>query len=322
MHTFTTTIAISRAASDTKEANTQTAVTAWQFDWTGTLALIHDDNHPTSLHTSVGDCRRRSHRIEKMHGMLPTQAVMAERRPDLYINNYCRACTTNFAEEEEPVETQDYLWECPASEATTDSLTYGKMIFKRTMTDHLSPKARAAKEGKTFAKTMPTYTQQNDNTVQQSLQHMISYVPGQLSETGDLHGAHITARDLYRGLVPLCLSRRWKELFQTTTTIVRRMALRFVKQIENGGEELLWNARCTATVAWERDLRITAVSKKKRRQRDGDERHPGSSSGTFELSQAQPVAENVPYEPYDANAQLFSYLQGKLKLSVMERGGK
>ena len=75
--------------------------------WTG-RHIIHDGNTPRGLFTSPADCRKRAHRVKKIHGMLPTLSEMKKRRPDLYNTDICRRCQL------EQEDTQ-HLWRCEMS---------------------------------------------------------------------------------------------------------------------------------------------------------------------------------------------------------------
>ncbi|KAG0335480.1 hypothetical protein BG005_004584, partial [Podila minutissima] len=60
------------------------------------------------------------------------------------------------------------------------------------------------------------------------------------------------AMDLYLGLVPKALIKKWKELFYTSGAIATYMAGKFVAALEEFGRTELWSVRCTATVEWEK----------------------------------------------------------------------
>ena len=76
--------------------------------WTPTLRIVHDNNPPLRLFTSRKDGRLRSHRIKKLHGMLPTLKEMQKRLPGIYTTNVCRRC-------EGDTESDHHLWNCPAT---------------------------------------------------------------------------------------------------------------------------------------------------------------------------------------------------------------
>ncbi|KAG0283535.1 hypothetical protein BGZ98_006295, partial [Dissophora globulifera] len=70
---------------------TQEHIKDWTaIDWKATMAIVHDNQPPKGLFTSVSDCSKRAHRVKKLHGMLPTQSYMRHWRPDLYQDDTCR----------------------------------------------------------------------------------------------------------------------------------------------------------------------------------------------------------------------------------------
>ncbi|KAF9103235.1 hypothetical protein BGX30_009203, partial [Mortierella sp. GBA39] len=60
--------------------------------WLAILSNIHNNKPVNTFFSSQQDTRLCSHRIKKVHGMLPTMNILHARRPDLYHDDRCRAC--------------------------------------------------------------------------------------------------------------------------------------------------------------------------------------------------------------------------------------
>ncbi|KAF9080091.1 hypothetical protein BGX23_002653, partial [Mortierella sp. AD031] len=84
-------------------------------DWLGTLAIIHNNKPVHTFFSSQQDTRLRSHRIKKIHGMLPTMDALHARRPDLYENDQCRQCHAT-------TEDNEHVWLCPESKEAHDEI--------------------------------------------------------------------------------------------------------------------------------------------------------------------------------------------------------
>ncbi|KAG0076418.1 hypothetical protein BGZ90_008717 [Linnemannia elongata] len=82
-------------------------------NWLGTLSTIHSN----ALFSPQKDTRLRSHRIKKIHGMMPIMGALHARRPDLYKDDLCRQCGLETEDNEnvltcpESRETHEELWE-------------------------------------------------------------------------------------------------------------------------------------------------------------------------------------------------------------------
>jgi len=124
-----------------------------------------------------------------------------------------------------------------------------------------------------------------------------------------------TVEDLYRGLVPVRLIKTWKAAFRTTATIATNMATKFVTRIEEFGRTELWNRRCEDTVAWEKEVGITTMSKRVR-GRTGAEGHPRSGGDFSDLNRRRGNGPNVKDMVQEADGRVFKHLCGRLKLNM------
>lgn len=245
-------------------------------DWRATLGIIHDNNFPGSRFTSVSDCRRRAHRMKKLHGMLPTLSVLHERRPDLYRNPLCRRCLLD-------VEDQTHLWHCRETvdaqwegwnEVMEKLNDIGERACSRAKTKWKERKEKAEAEGKRYLAPSPKFF----SAMRRDIWRSLAFVKG-LEAVQDGRADGVCERppgladdeedrewwidDLYQGLVPKSLGRQWKTLFKTTAGVARYMAARFVGMVEDFGRVQIWNARCEATIDWEKSIGITPASKRK-----------------------------------------------------------
>ncbi|KAF8944536.1 hypothetical protein BGZ46_006231, partial [Entomortierella lignicola] len=57
------------------------------IEWRSTLAHIHDGQPVHTFFSSAKDTRHRTHRMKKLHTMLPTMNIMHARHPDIYPNS-------------------------------------------------------------------------------------------------------------------------------------------------------------------------------------------------------------------------------------------
>ena len=134
--------------------------------WTPTLRIMHNNNSPLRLFTSVADCRMRSHRIKKLHGMLPTLKEMKKRLPEVYTTDICQRCLTD-------VETDHHLWNCPQTwDAQQDA--WGRAIQEISETGNkalrhatkawIKDKGIALTKGRAFTRGRPQFTPRDVET--------------------------------------------------------------------------------------------------------------------------------------------------------------
>ena len=270
-----------------------------------------------------------------MHGMLPTLSYMKRWRPDLYTTDVCRMC-------ELEVENTHHLWRC---EMTMDKQLdgwaqevknvnkIGKRTWRKECKEHEEREERAKEKGREKSKRRgPTFKEAPVDNIWDSLEIMIGGVSAirsarEFSDADDedeSEGAEDgylwTVQDLYQGLTPMSMATKWARLFKTTKTISRYMAGRFVKAVEEFGRTEIWNKRCKVTVDWERELGITAVSKRAgRRNCVGDHRRSGSDFMGPTLRQGP--ALDVTEIRTDADKRVLQSYTKQAELNVMERLG-
>ncbi|KAF9198727.1 hypothetical protein BGZ49_000367 [Haplosporangium sp. Z 27] len=101
-----------------------------------------------------------------------------------------------------------------------------------------------------------------------------------------------TVKDLYRGLVPNKLINSWKQFFRTTTFIATYMATMFVSEIEEFGRTGIWYKKCEDTIAWEKLVRITTMSKRDKGH-TGNEGHQRGGGDFSDLTRRRVRMPNV-----------------------------
>ncbi|KAF9377104.1 hypothetical protein BGX21_003280, partial [Mortierella sp. AD011] len=296
------------------------------ISWTPTLRIVHNNNPPKTGYTSLTDCGLRAHRIKKLHGMLPTLDQMRQRNPGLYITDSCQRCDSG------EVETDHHLWNCGVSmedqqyewgEIAGKVVTFGKRAWRHAMRKWQQEKTKAEKANKEFVARCPTFTERDEREVWTSLEW--------ISGVGERHRRYMdtrsetedavevwTVKDLYRGLVPVRLIDTWKQLFETTSFIATYMATVFVAEIEEFGRTGIWNKRCEETVAWEKSVGITTMSKRAR-GRTGDEGHPRSGGDFSDLTRRRANAPNETDVKRAADERVCQHFLGRVKLGMMER---
>ena len=294
--------------------------------WTPTLRIIHNNNAPKRLYTSITDCRLRSHRVKKLHGMLPTLQTMKQRLPDVYDTDLCRRC-------EEEVETDDHLWNCALSlraqreewtGAVEDVSRIGIRAWRRVVQKWKKAKAAADASGEPFKEACPTFVEVATEEIWESL----AWIQGIEERGGRAAPAapdgqvaarlEWTVKDVYRGLVPKQLIAGWKQLFQTNTLIATMTATAFVSRLEEYGRTDLWNKRCEDTVAWEKSVGITAMSKRAG-GRIGVAGHLRSGGDFSDLTRRRLLATDVREIRSKADGRVLEHFLGRVKLDMMER---
>jgi len=315
-----------------KQNRTEKYIPRWQeVDWKVTLHIIHNGNTPRGLFTSPADCRKRAHKIKKMHGMLPTLSYMKQWRPDLYETDICRMCELER-------EDTEHLWRCPITDDTQldgwkkaleNIQTDGKRALAKERKIWLEQQDQARKHGQTHGGCGPQFTPAPEATIWRMLQTKFqgvtairkadrAYAEQVMDGLGD--DATWSVQDLYHGLTPKDFVQECKRTFKTSMSIARYVAGRFVKAIEKVGRSMIWNRRCKCTVEWEREHGITSVSKRAR-GRNCVGQHRRSRNDFMGSTLRQRTAEEVKEIKTDADRRVEqSYFQ-QVELTAMERLG-
>ncbi|KAF8966205.1 hypothetical protein BGZ46_000411, partial [Entomortierella lignicola] len=105
--------------------------------------------------------------------------------------------------------------------------------------------------------------------------------------------------------------------FGTTTFIATYMATMFVTEMEEFGRTGIWNKRCEDTIAWEKSVGITTMSKRDRGH-TGDERHQRSGGDFSDLTRRQAHIPNVMDVRRAADERVLQHSLGQIKLGMME----
>jgi ribonuclease HI len=319
-----------------RQNRTERYIRDWtEIDWRSTLAIIHNGNAPKRLFTSTADCKKRAHRVKKMHGMLPTLTYMKRWRPDLYPSDTCRMCRNA------PEDTY-HLWRCPStlqdqlplwqdavgSVNNTGHTVWGK-AWKAWNEERKKWEEQERRQplgtGKPFTRKEPSFVAAGIDRIWSTLETMFSGV-SMIRNAGfegyqeqAIADADWTVQDLYHGLVPKALTTTWKEVFNTSTAIAAYMAGRFVEQIEEIGRTEIWNKRCDATIEWERDLGITTWDKR-RRNHNAAEYRPANQRFMGPLPRHNQAQDELGIGTDADFRVLHSYL-GEIHLDLMERLG-
>jgi hypothetical protein len=184
-------------------------------------------------------------------------------------------------------------------------------------------KERNETRGKNCTTVCPQFSRVEEDVVWNSLK-WISGIP-ESRETDDVssdseaeEAAEWSLKDLYKGLVPKELITSWKTLFKTTKFIATYMVTKFVTDVEEFGRTGIWNKRCEATVAWEKSIGITAMSKRARGH-SGAEGRPSSGSDFSDLTRRQVLWPDVLESRKKADERVFKHFMGYTRLDIMER---
>ncbi|KAF9973060.1 hypothetical protein BGZ75_001281 [Mortierella antarctica] len=302
-----------------------------KVDWPGTLAIAHDNKAVNTFFSSQNDTRARTHRIKKLHGMLPTMDVMRQRRPDLYPDNKCRICTTH-------VEDNEHVWICPATRAEQDVMwkeatdrihQWGRTA---TATYNRERKKQWEKKGGRRPTTRTWYKPILQNCIL-ALKQLIQW-PIQSDGQWTLDRKDPwTVYSICRGLVPEALAAAWQGEFRNTTTAIAQSVVRkFCRFVESEAREKLWIPRCKGTIEWETSRGITA--RKKRGPPEEGARLPwkltyGRVVQDDECQCGQKLQDHMnnkcPGEQDDPNAAdqaILDSLMGRRHPGIMERRGK
>lgn len=261
--------------------------------------------------------------------MLPTLTYMKLWQPYNYTTDVCRMC------EREP-EDNKHVWQCEATlevqaAGWKDAVNNLNKDGKRAWTsEHKAWRAAAStarEQGRQFTQAEPKFSEANDNKLWTVLKGRVS----DLQEILRINDKVIenplgtdnsqltwTVKELYQGLVPKVFTSDWKTTFNTTTSIARYIAGKFVRTIEESGRTDIWNERCKATIEWERENGITTRSKRsaeRERQRNINE----TTQGQFGSFSSQQPAQQWTDVTAEVNERLLQSYFRETDLNVMER---
>jgi len=235
-------------------------------EWRSTLAFVHNRRAVFTFYSSSTDTRQRTHRIKKLHGMLPTLNSMQARQPDLYPTCLCRRCKL---EEED----NEHVWNCPAAADITAAIWKEGMVkigdwgLQATNSYNAARKReykRAVAKGRQMEKPVPIHWHPPLDA---------DHVRG-FSSIGGARAVHSgqpapdreqnlkwRVSDLLRGITPKSMLDEWSSVFRSPKSIVKTVLHKFVGYLEVQASELIWKTRCSATIAWELTQGITTKNK-------------------------------------------------------------
>jgi len=298
-------------------------------DWLATLSIIHNNKPVNTFFSSQQDTRLRSHRIKKVHGMLPTMDALHTRRPDLYKDDRCRQCDLE-------TEDNDHIWVCPESRETQKELWKDALDrvdgWGETATRHYNKQRQKKLQlGKQPPKDI-AWTMPRTSACRKALWQVVER-PGEEQD----HQQHCTKAwtvcHLFRGLVPTALTKEWGKVFkEIPEKITQHVSRLFCRYIEKEARERLWKPRCERTAEWERENNITQsmkVAKIAQNERTAWKQIYGRKLQEGECLCGRAVAEHegqrCPGEQRDtrmANQAVIDSLLGLRRMDIMERRGK
>ncbi|KAF9146069.1 hypothetical protein BGX20_006881, partial [Mortierella sp. AD010] len=223
---------------------TKENVRNWKaVDWKATLNIVHNGNTPRGLFTSMSDCRKRAHRIKKLHGMLPTLVYMKHWRPDLYNTDICRVCEMDR-------EDTQHLWRCAMTlekqlqgweKAVKDINSDGKRAWAKERSKWLEARRIAMERGMPVpSQGEPKFSEVKEDIIWRVLSARIDNL-AEIQRARDITDEENateertntqerpkwTVQDLYQGLTPKSFTAEWKSIFKTSTSVARYMVGRF-----------------------------------------------------------------------------------------------
>ena len=305
-------------------------------EWRSTLAHVHDRRAVFTFFSNSGDTHRRSHHVKKLHGMLPTLNSMQARHPDMYPHCVCRLCE---------VEDEDnhHIWNCPAAATTITDIwkaalakmdAWGNQATNRYNKAREQDHNRAVARGREAPRSGPARWQCPSDA-----DHVCGF-----SSVGGARAVHLgrpapdrdpeprwTVSDLFRGITPRSMLEEWIAVFRTPRAIAQTVIHKFVGYLEAQASELIWKARCTATIEWEKERGITA--KDKRTPYSGARGDWSQGYGYITPAGSCPCGATLAthiggccpgpsVDPHAADECLLQSLQGMRRLTVMERMGR
>ena len=253
--------------------------------------------------------------------MLPTLNSMHARHPDLYPDSVCCVCDIQD-------EDNGHLWTCSAI---------------RSIHQSIWQQALARIDGWGRAATVK-YNKDNDGTPalwicpaeEVHFQGLSSIRGSQSILRGDDSFDRSpdlvwSAGDLYRGITPRSLIKEWSKCFQSPGTVARKVIHQFVGYLEKQATELIWKPRCTLTIAREKELGITAKSKRTPYTGPRGDWSDGYGYITAEgdcpcgsalVEHSNGCCPGPKLDPDAADRNLLESLLGKRRLTLMEGMGR
>lgn len=307
------------------------------IEWRSTLGIIHNKQPVHTFFSSAQDTRDRTHRIKKLHGMLPTLNVMRARRPDLYPDDICCVCDIQG-------EDNNHLWTCSANDQVyedviEDALSkidgWGRRATNQYNKDAQELFVKGRNNGKKNTNVPQTVLWQSPE--REAHTRGLSSVggtrtlllgEGYYDRATDLRW---TITDLYRGITPISLIEEWAPLFASPFKVARTVIHKFVRHLERQATELIWKPRCKKTVSSEKERGVTARDKKA--TYNGPRGNWEDGYGYFRAADRCPCGELLEdheygicpgptVDPHSADGTLIQSLLGRRRLTTMERMGR
>ncbi|KAF9966134.1 hypothetical protein BGZ73_001139, partial [Actinomortierella ambigua] len=161
--------------------------------------------------------------------MLPTLKVMRERHPDVYKEDWCRACKDIDVEVRE---TQEHIWDCEATredqvkiwwEVAGDTVKYGSRMHNLEWGEWVKRRDKAARDEKQFNEREPDFVWRTANDIidglSRSIKGITTLFPNDKEEQESSQDTQdnteherpeiyktTTTHDIYHGLVPTNLT--------------------------------------------------------------------------------------------------------------------
>jgi ribonuclease HI len=240
------------------------------IEWRSTLSIIHNKRPVHTFFSSAQDTRDRTHRVKKLHGMLPTLNVMRARRPDLYPDDICCVCDIQG-------EDNGHLWRCSANDQFDEDIIEEALSKigdwgRRETTQYNKDAQELYNKGRLNGRTNINAPQA---VVWQSPERE-THVRG-LSSVGGTRSLLLgkgyydraidlrwTITDLYRGIMPTSLLEEWTPLFATPFKVARTVAVRRTRKPPTRGRAEIGRTDMGTTDMWtgahvESSPRITSM---------------------------------------------------------------
>ena len=307
------------------------------IEWRSTLSIVHNKRPVHTFFSSAQDTRNRTHRIKKLHGMLPTLNVMRARRPDLYPDDVCCVCDIQG-------EDNNHLWICSAiGEAAKDTFeealtmidAWGRRAttqYNKEVQELYNRNRRSGKSNTNTPPQVPWHCPERAMHIRglASIGGTRSHFLGEgyYDRATDLRW---TISDLYRGITPVSMIKEWAPLFASPLKVARTVIHKFVRRLETQATELIWKPRCKKTVSREKERGITVGQKKEAYKGPRGQWEDGygyyreadrCACGELLEDHDGGICPGPTLDPHSADGTLIQSLLGQRRLTTMERMGR
>jgi ribonuclease HI len=256
------------------------------IDWAPTLSIQHGGLNMSSSYGNIKISENRTYQAKLNNGNLPTMELLHRRKPKLYVNSICKACSTE-------IESNTHIWNCSKSAETLESIFIeNKKDVLTDLTAKLNrigiPENSTANLKNcldifTFFAESPHAQQESTNTLRSLCSNTQQTTEGrtQRSKLEDLvnQTVNTTREQIIHGLVPTSFSRilgvhmlditnkhpQLKDELKKVASTIRTTITNLVWTLNQECRERIWKQRCAETIAWEESH---SIRKKQKHQTD------------------------------------------------------